>query len=138
MADEIVAILHDASTRGASAIHVEPAGNGYRVRARFGGALEVLRELSLTRGLEAIAKLREMAGMDTDRSDIESGRMTVQFPSGRFGFSLTVSVGARGDVATLYVQPPRGTPYFPDFTFEALGLVGEDRARMERALARPG
>jgi len=119
--------LREAIQQGASSVHVEGAG----VRMRVDGVLHPMTELAEPRA--ALERLRAMAEIDGGLKT-GSGRFVLAFGGARYELSVSMLVGQS---ATVHIRPQRGR-YFPDFTFDALGLGGDDRARMERALARPG
>lgn len=128
------ACLRDAINDRASGIYFEGNDTTVVVRLRVDGVLHPLRELGEPRAV--FEQLRTLAAIDLD-TRIGDGRFVLALRGQRYELAVSVVTTAAGQSAQVFVIPQRGR-YFPDFTFDALGLDGEDRARLEAAVARPG
>jgi type IV pilus assembly protein PilB len=126
--------LREAIEQRASSVHFEGSDSSVIVRVRVDGVLHRLHELAEPSGV--FDQLRAMASIQADALSGD-GRFVLALASGRFAASVSIVATTAGQSAHVHVASQRGR-YFPDFTFEALGLGGDDRARLEAALARPG
>src|SRR5688500_7363122 len=97
-------LLQHALARGASDIHLEPTAEGYEVRLRLGGLLEVTARHDHAAGRAMVARLMVLAQLLTYRLDIpQEGRVRVVIPGAKEPVELRLAVmptthGLRGAV----------------------------------------
>jgi type IV pilus assembly protein PilB len=129
------ALLTDATSMGASDIHLEPREDTLHVRCRIDGVLHELREFPKEAQPGILSRLKIMGGLDiAERRLPQDGRSTFELTSGEVVdlrlASLPSLYGENITVRILEVAP------LPP-TLGSLGLGGDNLARFEQALKKP-
>lgn len=79
--EAVDSLLAKAVSRRASDVHLEPTAQGYEVRFRIDGLLEVIDQLDIPTGRSYVSRLMVAAQLLTYRQDIpQEGRLTVRVP----------------------------------------------------------
>lgn len=77
---EAEALMADAAEARASDVHIDPVGDGYRLRYRIDGVIADITDLGAEQGLKIVNQLRAMARLEPMRA--------LQPESGRFSLAL--------------------------------------------------
>jgi general secretion pathway protein E len=79
--EAVDSLLAQAVQRRASDVHLEPTAQGYEIRLRIDGLLEVVGQLDVPTGRSYVSRLMVAAQLLTYRQDIpQEGRLTVRVP----------------------------------------------------------
>jgi type IV pilus assembly protein PilB len=127
-------VLARAVAERASDVHLEPVGDGLRVRFRVDG---VLRDaLTAPTGTEAgvVSRLKIIAGMDiAERRLPQDGRCSHEIDGATVDLRVATVPTINGEAAVVRILDGRS-----DITsLDDLGLLPANRARFEAAIARP-
>ena len=127
--------IFDAAIRaGASDVHVEPFGDGGRVRERVDGMLREARAISPRLLPRVLSRIKLLAGMDiADRRLPQDGRYTIERSGGTI--DARVSSMPTIDGEKLAIRLLDGRQQIP--SIEALGMNDAVRERFRRAVDAP-
>ena len=128
------AIHTNAIAAKASDIHIEPAGNGGRVRARIDGLLYEARELPPELYAQVVSRVKLLAGMDiADRRQPQDGRYAIDVP----GRAIDARVNSLPTIAgeKLAIRLLDNHAFVPDF--EYLGMPERYLHRFRRSVHAP-
>lgn len=128
-------ILRAAVLQDASDIHFRPEENELVVELRVDGELEEYERIPSDRRSPVINRLKVLAKLDiAEKRAPQDGRTAVALGQGRVRELRVSSLPTQhGERVTLRVHATHGD--YPDLP--ALGLVGSNLQKMERALAEP-
>ncbi len=127
--------MFDAAIRaGASDLHVEPYGEGGRVRERIDGMLREARPISPRLLPRVLSRIKLLAGMDiADRRLPQDGRYSIERPGGTI--DARVSSMPTIDGEKLAIRLLDGRQQIP--SIEALGMNGSMCERFRRLVHAP-
>ena len=132
---EIVdALLTDASSMGASDIHLEPREDTLHVRCRIDGVLHPLREFPKDLQAGILSRLKIMANLNiAERRLPQDGRSSFMLSSGEaVDLRLASLPSLYGENITIRILEVSPLPP----TLASLGLIGANLARFEQALQK--
>jgi general secretion pathway protein E/type IV pilus assembly protein PilB len=128
------ALISDAVARGASDLHFEPEAGFLRIRYRIDGLLHQVRALHKSRWPEMAVRLKVMAGLDiAETRSPQDGRITLGIGGRPIDFRVATQPTLHGENVVLRVLD-RDKGIVP---LHALGLADDQRATLERMIARP-
>src|SRR5579884_346469 len=128
------AVLARAAALHASDVHVEPLGEGGRVRARVDGILRELDAIPSTLLAPFVSRLKLLAGMDiADRRQPQDGRCTVAVDGRRIDARVSSVPTVEGEKLVVRLLDRHAAA--PDLA--TLGMPEPMLARYERALHAP-
>lgn len=128
-------LLYAAFVRQASDIHVDPHGNGARVRFRVDGELEVFDEIKTDIYIELASRLKVISGLDiAEKRAPQDGRFTHQFEGSNQQVDIRAATiptkyGERITMRLLGVQSD-------SLTLAKLGFVEHHQHMIEQFLKR--
>ncbi len=127
--------MFDAAIRaGASDLHVEPFGEGGRIRERIDGMLREARPISPRLLPRILSRIKLLAGMDiADRRLPQDGRYSIEGPGGTI--DARVSSMPTIDGEKLAIRLLDGRQQIP--SIEALGMNGATCERFRRLVHAP-
>ncbi len=127
--------MFDAAIRaGASDLHVEPFGEGGRIRERIDGMLREARPISPRLLPRILSRIKLLAGMDiADRRLPQDGRYSIERPGG--AIDARVSSMPTIDGEKLAIRLLDGRQQIP--SIEALGMNGAMCERFRRLVHAP-
>ncbi len=97
-------VLEEAITERASDIHLEPQGDGCRVRFRIDGALQERMTFAKADGLRVVAALKTLAQIDVaERRKAQDGRFRVRAGTGEVDFRAATASAIHGEKMVLRI-----------------------------------
>ncbi len=129
------ALLTDATSMGASDIHLEPREDTLHVRCRIDGVLHELREFPREAQPGILSRLKIMGGLDiAERRLPQDGRSTFELTSGEVVDLRLASIPSlHGESMTIRILEVAPLPP----TLASLGLSGDNLVRFEQVLQKP-
>jgi type IV pilus assembly protein PilB len=129
------ALLTDATTMGASDVHLEPHEDTLLVRCRIDGVLHEMREFPKDVQAGVLSRLKIMANLDiAERRLPQDGRTTFELSSGEtVDLRLASLPSLHGENVTIRILEVAPLPP----TLASLGLTGDNLVRFEEALRVP-
>lgn len=126
-------ILREACVRRATDVHLEPGGEGFRVRLRVDGRLVVyLRRIRRAAGAAVLARIKVLARMDvTQQHQPHDGRFSHSIADMRREIRVAMAPTPQGERATLRLL---GGPSEP-LSLPELGLEGPPLMQVRDLLA---
>lgn len=123
-------IVAEAVRAGATDIHIEPEGEGGRVRFRVDGVLEPHLRLPLPALVRVVSRLKVTAGMDiADRVRPQDGHMRVQVKGQIFDLRVSTVPAQEAEKCVVRLLPARAS-----FSLSALGYPEHEAARIHELL----
>lgn len=114
-ARSIDAIIDAAVERGASDIHLEPAGDKARVRLRIDGLLHTAAEYGAAGHNAAVARLKVMSGLDIgERRLPQDGRMEITVRGRRLDLRISTLPALGGEKMVLRLLEKKPRLFSPD------------------------
>lgn len=126
------AILTLALQRQASDVHLEPGVGAARIRFRFDGALETVREMPVGVFVPVVSGFKEMCQMSIEDARVQDGRILLSREGRDFDLRLTTCPTTRGESLSIGVLFSGEQP-----GLDALGLDEEQLAQIKSLLERP-
>jgi len=97
-------VLEEAVTERASDIHLEPQGDGCRIRFRIDGALQERMTFTRTDGLRVVAALKTLAQIDVaEKRKAQDGRFRVRTGTGEVDFRAATTSAIHGEKMVLRI-----------------------------------
>jgi type IV pilus assembly protein PilB len=129
------AILSDATSMGASDIHLEPREDTLHVRCRIDGVMHELREFPGDAQPGILSRIKIMGNLDiAERRLPQDGRTTFELSSGKsVDLRLASLPSLYGENITIRILEASSLPP----TLASLGLTGDNLRRFEGALSKP-
>ncbi|ATE58680.1 GspE/PulE family protein [Thauera sinica] len=128
------ALIADAVAQGASDVHFEPEAGFLRIRYRIDGLLHQVRALHRSRWPEMAVRLKVMAGLDIAETRApQDGRITLGVGGRPIDLRIATQPTLHGENIVLRILD-RQKGIVP---LHALGLAEDQRATLERMMARP-
>ncbi|MBS0553881.1 MAG: type II/IV secretion system protein, partial [Proteobacteria bacterium] len=128
------ALIADAVAQGASDVHFEPEAGFLRVRYRIDGLLHQVRALHRTSWPEMAVRLKVMAGLDIAETRApQDGRIGLGVGGRPIDLRVATQPTLHGENIVLRILD-RQKGIVP---LTALGLAADQRATLQRMLARP-
>ncbi len=129
------ALLSDATSMGASDIHLEPREDTLHVRCRIDGVLHELREFPKEAQAGILSRLKIMGNLNiAERRLPQDGRTTFALSSGgAVDLRLASLPSLHGENITVRILEVSPLPP----TLASLGLTGENLERFEQTLEKP-
>ena len=125
----VEALLEEAASRGASALHVEPHSNGVSIRYRIGASLEERCAFPAERARQFVARLASLTGAGSDgRASHGRHRTELTGRAVELGFTAAPTSYGPSAVVEIVEAPERAA------SFEDNGLTSET-AELLRALS---
>lgn len=130
----VAVILRHAVEGKASDIHIEPLGDGLRVRFRFLGMLHSSINLPITYHPAIIARVKILSNLRIDETRIpQDGRFSTKIEAKKIDFRVSTFPTTSGEkVAIRVLDPTVGLRAFED-----LGLEGGGFYVMDEAIKKP-
>ena len=130
----VSSMLKEAVTRGASDIHVEPQKNKLRIRFRIDGDLEEVQSLPPELLQPIISRLKILSNLKIDENRVpQDGRFRTEVYGREIDFRVATFPTPAGEKMALRVLDPEiGLK-----SLEALGLVGQSLAIVDRGIIKP-
>ena len=127
-------IIAEAVRRRASDIHLQPEGDGYRLRLRIDGLLREAKPPPAGLGERIAARVKLLAGVDVaEHRRPQDGRLQGQDGEGRpVEFRVATCPSIHGEKLVLRLLEQQGPR-----EIEELGMAAEARGALEQALERP-
>ena len=127
-------LIEQAIRNGASDIHIEPGGSGFRTRLRVHGVLSETDAPSGSIGLAVLSRIKIMAGMDiAERRLAQDGRIRHQSHGRQIDFRVATSPTAHGESIVLRLLDKGHVALnFPD-----LGFDEHSCSQFEELIQRP-
>src|SRR5690606_10515711 len=124
-------MLADGVASRASDVHVEPVDGGVVVRYRIDGVLRQVMKIPRNAGLPLISRIKIMSGLDiADRRRPQDGRARVIVNGSPIDLRVSTLPASGGEKVVIRILNQKSTV----LTLEALGLLDEERATIERLL----
>ena len=129
------AILSDATSMGASDVHLEPREDSLHVRCRIDGVLHELREFPKDAQAGILSRLKIMGNLDiAERRLPQDGRTSFELPDGKtVDLRLASLPSLYGESITIRILEASSLPP----TLASLGLTADNLERFEGVLSRP-
>ncbi|HEX3159814.1 MAG TPA: GspE/PulE family protein, partial [Gemmatimonadaceae bacterium] len=125
-------ILAEGIAQRASDVHLEPEEDGVAVRYRIDGVLRQTMQLPRAVGIPLVSRVKIMARMDiADRLRPQDGRAQVQVHAQLVDLRVSTLPAAHGEKVVIRILDAMQT----ELAFDALGLLPEDAACIERLIA---
>ena len=97
-------VLEEAVTERASDVHIEPQGDGCRVRFRIDGALQERMTFTRADGLRVVAALKTLAQIDVaEKRKAQDGRFRVRTGGGEVDFRAATTSAIHGEKMVLRI-----------------------------------
>ena len=117
-------IMEGATAVGATDIHLEPQGDGMRVRYRLDGILHDAANLRLNMGEDTISRIKVMADMDiTERRKPQDGHVHHELGGHPFDFRIATVPTSRGERMSIRITA--ASKEVP--SLDMLGLQSDER-----------
>ena len=130
----VAVILKHAIDGNASDIHIEPMREQTKVRFRVDGVLYPSIYLPSTVHNSIVARVKILSNLRLDESRVpQDGRFGTQVNGKQIDFRVSTFPTSTGEKVVLRVLDPSTAV----LSFEDLGLIGENRRRIEWALRQP-
>ncbi|MDX1607607.1 MAG: ATPase, T2SS/T4P/T4SS family [Candidatus Spechtbacterales bacterium] len=130
----VAVILKHAIDGNASDIHIEPMREQTKVRFRVDGVLYPSIFLPSTVHNSIVARVKILSNLRLDESRVpQDGRFGTQVNGKQIDFRVSTFPTNTGEKVVMRVLDPSTAV----LSFEDLGLIGENRRRMEWALRQP-
>ncbi|OAT34440.1 PilB family type IV fimbrial assembly ATPase [Buttiauxella brennerae ATCC 51605] len=127
-------ILHKAIQLRASDIHFEPTEQGYQIRFRVDGVLQLRPLLPLHLAAPLTARLKVLGNLDiAERRLPQDGQMEIEIEQHKCSFRIATLPVYHGEKVVLRLM----TQTQQTFELSKLGMSPEDCSRFENALANP-
>jgi len=128
-------LIREAAERGASDLHLEPAGSGVQVRERIDGILRPIPRLPRVTGAALLSRIKVLGGMDIAvKLRPQDGGFTLELQDRSLGIRVSTLPVQGGEKAVLRIlnsdEAPSG--------LEDLGMVGDPLRRLRRMLKGGG
>ena len=128
-------LIRKAADRGASDLHLEPAGTGVQVRERIDGILRPVPAPQRVSGSALLSRIKVLGGMDIAvKLRPQDGGFTFQHQGRTLGIRVSTLPVEQGEKAVLRIlnsdEAPTG--------LEELGMVGDPLGRLRRMLKGGG
>ena len=124
-------LLRHAIAQGASDIHIEPMESEVLVRYRIDGILHDAMTLPKVAAAGIVARIKILANLKLDEKRLpQDGRFKMETEADRVSFRVSILPTFFGEKTVMRLLRETGE----GFTFEALGLHGENMERIHRAL----
>jgi type II secretory ATPase GspE/PulE/Tfp pilus assembly ATPase PilB-like protein/CheY-like chemotaxis protein len=124
-------MLADGVASRASDVHVEPVDGGVVVRYRIDGVLRQVMKIPRSAGLPLISRIKIMSGLDiADRRRPQDGRARVVVNGSPIDLRVSTLPASGGEKVVIRILNTKSTV----LTLEALGLLDEERQKIERLL----
>jgi len=127
-------IMREALMERATDIHFEPVNDGLRIRYRVDGMLHEVPVPALIAKLQdsVVARLKIMSHLDiAERRLPQDGRIALEFEGQPIDVRVATIPTVTGENVSLRLLGQQ------KFTFERLGISGENRRQVDRLLAKP-
>ena len=130
----VAVILQHASAGNASDIHIEPTAENVKVRFRVDGVLYTSLFLPKTVHDAVVARIKILTNMKLDeRRKPQDGRFSARIESRKIDFRVSTMPTYHGEKVVIRILDPEKTR----LTLDHVGLTPENRAALDRAVARP-
>ena len=127
------ALVAQAVEQGASDIHFDPDDGDLQVRYRIDGIMAPAARVPRRQAARVISRIKILSELDiAERRLPQDGRTTVTIDGRRVDVRVTLVPLVDGESAVMRILDPGDGP----LSLGELGMGAEDRARVERALAR--
>jgi type IV pilus assembly protein PilB len=127
-------VLTKAIRRGASDIHFDPGSDEMRVTYRVDGMLDVATRAPKRMAMAIVSRLKLMASMDiSERRKPQDGRTTLQIDDHHIDLRVVTLPTVFGEAVICRILDSSAAP--TDLT--KVGLLDDDRAKIEATLVRP-
>ena len=104
---EAEALMVDAAEARASDVHIDPVGDGYRLRYRIDGAIADITDLNDEQGLKVVNQFRALARLDPVRALYpESGRFSYTLDDQVLDLRVTEAPCIAGDKLSIRLLAP--------------------------------
>ena len=124
-------MLADGVASRASDVHIEPVEGGVVVRYRIDGVLRQVMKIPRNAGLPLISRIKIMSGLDiADRRRPQDGRARVVVNGSPIDLRVSTLPASGGEKVVIRILNAKSTV----LTLEALGLLDDERATIERLL----
>ncbi len=128
-------LIRKAADRGASDLHLEPAGTGVQVRERVDGILRSVPVSGETSGSALLSRIKVLGGMDIAvKLRPQDGGFTIEHQGRTLGIRVSTLPVEEGEKAVLRILNSDQAPT----CLEDLGMVGDPLARLRRILKGGG
>jgi len=127
-------IMREALLERATDIHFEPVNDGLRIRYRVDGMLHEVPVPALIAKLQdsVVARLKIMSHLDiAERRLPQDGRIALEFEGQPVDVRVATIPTVTGENVSLRLLGQQ------KFTFERLGISGENRTQVDKLLAKP-
>ncbi len=124
-------LLRHAIVQGASDIHIEPMEDQVLVRYRIDGMLHDAMTLPRAAAAGIIARIKVLSNLKLDEKRLpQDGRFKMETEAERVSFRVSILPTFFGEKIVMRLLRENGE----GFTFEALGLHGENAERIHQAM----
>ncbi len=129
------ALVEDASSVRSSDIHLDPEGQGTKIRFRIDGVLQEIETIPANAHHEVIARIKILCGLRTDEHQAaQDGRFRVTLVSGsRVDVRVSIVPTYYGENAVMRLLSDQAE----EFTLESLGFTPQNRDKVLRAARQP-